>query len=181
MHYPVSATLDDNAIVFTPPGSPHDSEPSVVWIVVLTTWRVTVLERTLVPGRAWTLLPVPGMELSLGSHLAVPEEKVHARLMALLAGLLVVCKSGGRFDQLIVVGDEPLRVWFKRYLDAATRAAVLAEYDPQGLISKSLAPTRRFGLRLQRRHPVLFPLVDTACVSRRDYVLSGSMTHDVLS
>lgn len=160
MHFPVSPSLDRNAILFGPPALPADRDLSVVWIVQLTTWRINVLERTYADDKPLAFRPVSGLDLRLGSHPAVPEERIHARFMGLLAKLLVVCRANGRFDQLIVVGDERLRGWLKRYFDAATRTAVLAEYDPEGLISKALTPTRRFGLCLHQRFPVLFPLVE---------------------
>jgi len=105
-----------------------------VWVVVLQARRAAVFER--LPDRAttWQVRPVEGLDLCLSTDAGLPDETVQSRLVGLLAPLLVLCQSGGRFGRMIVLGDGCRRAWLRCYLNAAAAATITLEADlPAGV------------------------------------------------
>lgn len=103
------------------PGRHH-----MTWIVLLESRRIRVCEWA-GEGATAQLLTVPGLDLALPSDAAEPVEWVRARLMVLMGRLLGLCREGGRFERLFVVGDGDGPDMFRRHVDAATRLAIVRE------------------------------------------------------
>jgi len=83
---------------------------------------------------SWRLEPELGMQVDLAPSRTGPDPLAEVHLAQLVAGTLCLARENLRFRYLVLVASANGRRHLRRFLDEATRHAIIAEADlPEGL------------------------------------------------